>query len=97
MYTIHEVYTAGRPSACRSKQLLYESDRSSGSIGELSLLYSSALFYGSIGAEGVSDADNQSGVVEPYRYTPHRSNSPSSYASHYPNDHEGEERLANDW
>ena len=92
MYTIHEV----RPSACRSKQLLYESDRSSGNISELSLSYSSALFYGSIGAEGVSVADSQSGVVEPYHYAPDRSNLPSSYASHDPNDHEGEERLAND-
>ena len=41
VYTIHEV----RPSACRSKQLLYESDRSSFSISELSLSYSSSLFY----------------------------------------------------
>ena len=56
-----------------------------------------SLFYGSIGAEGVSVADSQSSVVEPYRYVPDRSNSPSSYASHDPNDHEGEERLANDW
>ena len=61
MYTIHEV----RPSACRSKQLLYESDHSSGSISESSLSYSSALFYGSIGAEGVSDANSQSGVAGP--------------------------------
>ena len=75
--SIYEV----RPSACRSKQLLYESDRSSCSISELSLSYSSSLFYGSIGAEGVSDADSQSGVVEPYRYPPVCSNSPSSYAS----------------
>ena len=93
MYTIHQVW----PSACRSKQLLYESDRFSSSISELSLSYSSALFYGSIGTEGVSDADSQSGVVEPYRYAPDRSNSPSSYASHDLNDHEDEERLANDW
>ena len=93
MYTIHEV----RPSACRSNQLLYESDRSSGSISELRLSYSSTLFYGSIGAEGVSDADSQSGVVEPYCYAPDRSNSPSSYASHDPNDHEGEKKLSNDW
>ena len=66
MYTIHEV----RPSACRSKQLLYESDHSSCSISELSLSYSSSLFYGSIGFEGVSDAESPSGVVEPYRYPP---------------------------
>ena len=77
VYTIHEV----RPSACRSKQLLYESDRSNCSISELSLSYSSSLFYGSIGAEGVSDTDSQSGVVKPYRYPPVCSNSPASYAS----------------
>ena len=77
VYTIHEV----RPSAYRSKQLLYENDRSSCSISELILSYSSCLFYGSIGAKGVSDADSQSGVVEPYRYPPVCSNSPSSYAS----------------
>ena len=61
MYTIHEV----RPFACRSKQLLYVTERSSGNISELSLLYSSSLFYGSIGTEGVSDAHSQSGIVEP--------------------------------
>ena len=93
VYTIHEV----RPSACRSKQLLYESDRSSCSISELSLSYSSTLFYGSIGTKGVSHVDSESGVVEPYRYVPDHSNSPSLYASHDPNDHEGKERLANDW
>ena len=93
MYTIHKV----RPSTCRSKQLLYESDRSSGSISELSLSYSSALFNGRIGAKGVSDVDNQIDLVEPYHYTPDRSNSPFSYVSHDSNDHEGEERLANDW
>ena len=93
MYTIHEV----RPSACRSKQLLYESDRSSGSISELSLSYSSALFNGRIGTKGVSNVDSQISLVEPYHYTPDRSNSPSSYVSHDSNDHEGEERLANDW
>ena len=77
VYKIHEVW----PSACRGKQLLYESDRSSCSISELSLLYSSSLFYGSIGTKGVSDADSQSGVVEPYRYPPVCSNSPSLYVS----------------
>ena len=51
VYTIHQVW----PSACGSKQLLYESDHSSGSISELSLSYSSYMFYGSIGAEAVFD------------------------------------------
>ena len=84
MYTIHEVRLCAR----RSKQLLYESDHSSGSISELSLSYSSSLFYGSIGAEGMSDADSQSGEVEPYLCVPVHSNSQSSYMSHNLNDHE---------
>ena len=83
------------PSACRSKQLLHKSDHSRGSISELSLSYS--LFYSGIGAEMVSDVDNQSRVVESYCFVPVRSNLPSSCASHNPNDHENEERLANDW
>ena len=78
MYTIHEV----QPSMCRSMQLLYESDHSNGSISELSLLYLSSLFYGSICTKEVSDVDTQSGLVESYHYPLVCSNLPSSYASH---------------
>ena len=77
MYTIHEV----RRLRAEASSYFTKATVLAVSISELSLSYSSSLFYGNIGAEGVSDADSQSGEIEPYCYPTVCSNSPSSYAS----------------
>ena len=65
-----------------------ESDRSSDGNSILDLSYSSALFEGSIGGKDSDNTNNESTVVEPYRYEPECSVSllPSPHNS---SDHEG--------
>ena len=74
-----------------------ESDRFSNGNSVLDLSYSSSSFRGSIGGEDSDTTDNESTVVEPYRYEPECSDTPSP-SPHNSSDHEGVNRLkSNEW
>ena len=74
-----------------------ESDRSSDGNSVLDLSYSSSSFEGSIGGEDSDTTDNESTVVEPYRYEPECSDSPTP-SPHNSSDHEGVNRItSNEW
>ena len=69
-----------------------ESDHSSDGNSVIDLSHSSSSFGGSIGGKDSDTTDNESTVVEQYRYEPECSDSPSP-SPHNSSDHEGVNRL----